>query len=194
MITLHLSLYILLIKCVFKWTCMNIIDVWARKLFESLLKSRYISTSFTHMTQFGLLLKNSRSEWRIRGVEGSRSWFLEEPRSSKSAEPPPPPPSLLPAVPFLPRPPPISSRPPTQAGRLELPHRRHGVSASDSSINARADFCFPALHYSADTVPHFVSTVKPLGAISLHPPVRSQTAQCTAVIDASIFGGPSFCN
>lgn len=23
-------------------------------------------------------------------------------------------------------------------------------------------FCFPALHYSADTVPHFVSTVKPL--------------------------------
>lgn len=55
-------------------------------------------------------------------------------------------------------------------------------------------FCFPALHYSADTVPHFVSTVKPLGATSLRPPVRSQTAPCTAVIDTSIFRCPSFRN
>lgn len=88
-----------------------------------------------------------------------------------------PPPPLLPALPFHLPPPPISSRPPTKAGTLHL----------RLVYKCQSRFCFPALHYSADAVPHFVSTVKPLGTISLHPPVRLQSAQHKAAIGTSIF-------
>lgn len=160
--------------------------------FQSLSKSRYVSTSFTHMTQFRFLLKSSPSEWRKRGVEGSRSRFLEQPHSSRSAEPRPPVRccpsyrfifSLHQSAPDL---------PPKQTHWLASLATRGPSERLAHKCQSR--FCFPALHYSADTVPHFVSTVKPLGATSLHPPVRSQTAQCTTVIDTSIFRCPSFRN
>lgn len=136
-------------------------------LLQLIKESICLDHTHIHTMPCGFLLKNSQGEWvsdRWGGGEvGHHSWKNLR-RGAAARAPSPAPLRCCPPDPSI-----FARHPSASLLPTSHPSRRTCVaSVATRGLSERlvhkcqSRFCFPALHYSADTVPHFVSTVKPL--------------------------------